>query len=212
MARKSRTNPSPSRTRSSSENPSSPLAGAKSDAYRLISRRTRTRKNIQDRLRQRGHSEDVIQQTLESLSELGYVDDAAFAREWCRYRLESRPLGARALQQELFQKGIRPQLAETAVREAFEQVSEAELAKNLAERRLGKGSGLQTPKDIQRLRDFLLRRGFSVDAVRDALSSANLLMDSEFAHSDSPPQSNSLQTTFSTSPWENNPENEPHEA
>jgi regulatory protein len=165
---------------SSSEKASSPLAEAKSDAYRLISRRTRTRKEIQDRLQQRGHAEGVIEETLQSLSDLGYVNDAEFAREWCRYRLESRPLGARALQRELFSKGVSTELAEAAVQEAFEHVSEADLAKRLAAKRMKNGFDAKTPKDVKRLREFLLRRGFSFESIEEAISSVDASSFPEF--------------------------------
>jgi regulatory protein len=179
MTRTRRKKPSSS-SPSSSEKASSPLAEAKSDAYRLISRRTRTRKEIQDRLGLKGHAEGVIEETLQSLSDLGYLDDAAFAREWCRYRLESRPLGARALRRELLSKGVSTELAEAAVQETFEQVSEAELAVRLAAKRTKNGFDTQTSKDVKRLREFLLRRGFSFESVREALSSVDASPFAEF--------------------------------
>ncbi|MFQ5912269.1 MAG: regulatory protein RecX [Nitrospinota bacterium] len=150
----------------------SEFESAKADAYRLIARRTRTRNEIRGRLRQRGHREDVIEQTLADLADLGYLDDSAFAREWCRYRLEGRPLGVRGLRRELFEKGVPADIAEGAVKEVFENVDEAELAKRLAMQRVEKGLDVQNAKGIRQMRDFLLRRGFSINSVNEALAAA----------------------------------------
>ncbi len=168
--RRKRRPPSPSSA--SSGPPSSAHESAKADAYRLIARRTRTRKEVRGKLRQRGHREEVIEETLDSLTDLGYLDDAAFARDWCRYRLEARPLGVRGLRQELFEKGVPPDLAEEVLREAFENVDETELARRLATQRAEKGFDTQTAKGIKRMRDFLLRRGFSIESVNEVLAAA----------------------------------------
>lgn len=170
MPRTPRTRRSPSPPPPPDGSAPAALDCAKEDAYRWIARRTRTREEVRAKLRRRGHREDVIEETLTHLAGLGYVDDAAFAREWCRCRLESHPVGARALRRELIEKGVAPALSEAALAEAFEGADEADLATRLALERAGKGLDLQTPKGLRRLRDFLLRRGFSSESVHEALA------------------------------------------
>jgi regulatory protein len=148
------------------------LESAKAEAYRLIARRMRTRKEIQSRLRQQGHREEVVEETIKSLHELGYVDDAAFALEWCRCRLEDRPLGRRGLLRELSERGVPREIAEGAVNEAFASVEESQLAEGLIRRRAEHGVDLRSPRDTRRLKAYLLRRGFSIDSVKEALAAA----------------------------------------
>ena len=148
------------------------LESAKAEAYRLIARRMRTRKEIQTRLRQQGRLEAVVQETIKSLHELGYVDDAAFALEWCRRRLEDRPLGRRGLLRELSEKGVPREIAEGAVNEAFAGVEESRLAEGLIRRRAENGIDLRSPRDTRRLKGYLLRRGFSIESVNEALAAA----------------------------------------
>ena len=81
---------------------------------------------------------------------------------------------------ELSSKGVSPELAEAAVQEAFEHVSEAELTKRLAAKRMKNGFDAQTPKDVKRLRDFLLRRGFSFESIEEALSSVDSSSSADF--------------------------------
>ncbi len=148
------------------------IESAKAEAYRLIARRMRTRKEIQTRLRQRGHREAVVEETIKSLHELGYVDDAAFALEWCRRRLEDRPLGRRGLLRELSERGVPREIAEDAVNEAFAGVEESQLAEGLVRRRAENGIDLRSPRDTRRLKGYLLRRGFSIESVNEALAAA----------------------------------------
>ena len=175
MSRTRPTKPSPS----FSSRPTGPkgrdltaLESAKAEAYRLIARRMRTRKEVRTRLRQRGHREAVVEETLESLHELGYLDDAAFARELCRRRLEDRPLGRRGLRRELSERGVPREIAEGAVNEAFDDVEESRLAEGLVRRRAENGIDLRSPRDIRRVKGYLLRRGFSIESVNEALAAA----------------------------------------
>ena len=62
------------------------------------------------RLARAGFDGARIQAVLERLRGAGYVDDAAFARYWVEQRQSFRPRGARLLQAELRQRGIRAPL------------------------------------------------------------------------------------------------------
>ncbi len=164
--------PSPSESPASGRGPADTVESAKSDAYRLLARRPRTRKDVRTRLEQRGHPEEAVRISLNDLSELGYVDDLGFSREWCRQRMESRPLGARGLRRELVQKGVAPSIAEEAIEEIFAVENEGLIARRLILARLEKGHQMTSPKDIRRMKGFLVRRGFSPDTVHWALSAA----------------------------------------
>ena len=164
--------PSPSESPASGSGPADTVESAKSDAYRLLARRPRTRKDVRTRLEQRGHPEEAVRITLNDLSELGYLDDRGFSREWCRQRMESRPLGARGLRRELVQKGVAPSIAEEVIEEIFAIENESLIARRLVRARLKKGNEITSPKDIRRMRGFLVRRGFSPDTVNRALSAA----------------------------------------
>ncbi len=147
------------------------VESAKSDALRLIARRPRTQKEIRTRLKERNHSEKTIQITLNDLSDLGYLDDLSFSREWCHQRMESRPLGARGLRRELILKGVSSSVAEEAINEVFAAQNEHLVIKRLVIKRIEKGHKITGLKEIRRMKDFLARRGFSMDTINHVLSS-----------------------------------------
>jgi len=140
------------------------LLAAKQVATRQLSYRPRSVTELRQTLGQRGFGSHIIDQVIERFSELGYLDDADFARRWIQTREQLAPRGTRLLKQELRQKGINADLADEAL--AVADLDELETATRIAERRLPKMSGLDRDTQRRRLAGYLERRGFSHDIVR----------------------------------------------
>ena len=68
--------------------------------------RPRTVDETRRRLRHLGYRADLVEQAVARLVELGYLDDAAFARAWVESRDRSRPRGEVALRRELRARGV----------------------------------------------------------------------------------------------------------
>ena len=116
------------------------------------------------------------------LAELGYVDDAAFARWWGEQRDRHAPRGRRLIEAELRRSGVPRDVIETYRDEhadperAPEDVglpgTEAERARDALARHL-RGRPLPVdPKARQRIGMFLVRRGFEPETVRTTLRDA----------------------------------------
>jgi regulatory protein len=84
-------------------------------AARFLEARPRSSDEVRRRLRDAGYRAELVEGTLERLTELGYLDDAAFARGWVESRDRARPRGARALRDELRRKGVAAADAEAAL-------------------------------------------------------------------------------------------------
>jgi regulatory protein len=143
---------------------------AKDAALNYLSVRARSRKEIVDKLTQKGYDKDIVAQVTDDLEEVGLVNDSEFSRAWVKERLHIRPRGRRMLGQELWQKGIAKEVAEKAIQEAFEKVDEGQLAIELLKKRLSRYQGLDKNKAKRRMTDFLLRRGFDWETVKEALT------------------------------------------
>ncbi|HEX3302271.1 MAG TPA: regulatory protein RecX [Thermomicrobiales bacterium] len=140
------------------------LLAAKQVATRQLSYRPRSISELRQTLGQRGFGPQIIDQVIERFSELGYLDDADFARRWIQTREQLAPRGTRLLKQELRQKGIDTDLADEALADA--DLDELDAATRIAERRLPKMTGLDRDTQRRRLAGYLERRGFSHDVVR----------------------------------------------
>lgn len=73
---------------------------------RFLEARPRSADEVRRRLREAGYRPDLVEGTVVRLTELGYLDDAAFARAWVESRDRARPRGARALRDELRRLGV----------------------------------------------------------------------------------------------------------
>lgn len=151
-------------------------------AVGYLGTRPRTRWETERRLRRAGAVEPVIAETVERLAELGYLDDAAFARWLGEQRDRHAPRGSRMIEAELRQHGVprevieayRGEHAAPERRPEDEGVpgSESERAADALARHL-RGRPLPSdPKALQRIGMFLMRRGFDPETVRAAIREA----------------------------------------
>ena len=148
-------------------------------AVHFLGTRPRTLWEVERRLRRAGADDAVIGATAERLGELGYLDDAAFARWWGEQRDRHAPRGLRMIEAELRQHGVPRDVIEAYRDEhaAPERVPEDEGLPSDEDDRArealaGHLRGRPLPTDrkaLQRVGMFLVRRGFDPDVVRSTL-------------------------------------------
>lgn len=158
-------------------------------AVRFLGTRPRTGWELERRLRRGGVEEPVIAATTARLADLGYLDDAAFARWWGEQRDRHGPRGRRMIEAELRQHGVPRDVVE-AYREEHAAperrpedeglpATEAERARDALERHL---RGRPVPTDqraLQRLGMYLMRRGFDPETTRTAIRDAGAELEAE---------------------------------
>ncbi|MBK9306171.1 MAG: regulatory protein RecX [Nitrospira sp.] len=130
-------------------------------AIRFLAHRDRTTVQVEQFLTSRGVSSLRAKQAIRRLSELRYLDDAAFARRYAEKRLASRPVGLERLKAELQAKGIADRLADQVVADAFRTVNEDTLAHRVLKAAQRRGRRL-TPTQAGRL---LHQRGFAEETI-----------------------------------------------
>jgi regulatory protein len=155
------------------------LQRAKQQAFRLLTYRSQTSSELSERLRQRGFTTMVIAEVLRQLAVDGYIDDRRVAREWLRYRLQTKPLGRRRVAWELQKRGLGPELVQEVLREVYSEVDEARLARQAARKYLHSRGLPRLPRERQRCLRYLLGLGFDIDTVTSALAALNALDDGD---------------------------------
>jgi regulatory protein len=127
-------------------------------AIRLLGVRPHGEVELRRKLARRGCPPEHVDEALERVRRLGYLDDGAFARALVAYRVGGR--GAAMIAAELAARGVDREVAA----EALAEVSEADQV--AAARRL---AARAPSADRQRVAARLQRRGFAPDVIRTAL-------------------------------------------
>jgi regulatory protein len=139
---------------------------AKAKAMRYVARRARTITEVRRKLREKEHPEPAIDVAVARLEELGYLDDADYAREYVRSRFASKGYGPVRLRQELKRRGV----GKHQIEDALLLMDEGELldaAREHARKRWPRLSDEDDPyRRRQKLNAYLRRRGFSYDVIR----------------------------------------------
>ena len=137
--------------------------------------RARTRRELADKLRSRNVPDEVATRLLDRFTEVGLIDDAAFARLWVESRQSSRGLAKRALSDELRRKGVDAEI----VREAVDEVDPADeeaAARRLVRKKLPSLRKVDNTTATRRLVGMLARKGYSAGlafaVVKDELGAA----------------------------------------
>ena len=135
-------------------------------ALLFLSYRARSESEIRQNLSKHEIPSDVIEQTLERLSENRLADDHQFARAWVENRNTFRPRSRRALQMELRQKGLSDETSQSAL-------------EGLDEEALAYEAGLKKARRLQseewsgfrkKLSEHLARRGFPYSVIASVVS------------------------------------------
>lgn len=130
----------------------------------LISRRPRSVWEAQDYLRRKEYDEGLIERVIARVTQLGYLDDVAFAQRWVENRRLLKPISRQKLLYELRQKRVSDEAIELALAEDAKENDERATLRTLVERKRR-----QYP-DSQRLMQYLARQGYKYDDIKAVLS------------------------------------------
>ncbi|MBI3804870.1 MAG: regulatory protein RecX [Nitrospirae bacterium] len=150
---------------SGTETQSELIDRAKQTAYRMLSYRDRSIKEIETKLAQKGYSEAVVTLVIASLKEANYLDDDRFAHQWVRLRTEHRHLGPLRLKRELQEKGLSPEITEEAIQRLSTEGDPVAPAEAALRRRFKDPASLRDMKTRQRAYAFLQRKGFTTETI-----------------------------------------------
>ncbi len=147
-------------------------------AARFLEARPRSIAEVRRRLTGAGYRPDLVEAAIARMTELGYLDDAGFARAWVESRDRAHPRGEHALRQELRLKGIDRETVDAvlgerrAARDADPEAASADerAAANLLERNARALDRVADPRRRrQRAYALLARHGFDPSVASAAL-------------------------------------------
>jgi regulatory protein len=153
-------------------------------AARFLEARSRSVDEVRHHLARAGYRTELVESAVARLTDLGMLDDAAFARLWVESRDRARPRSESALRRELAQKGIDRELADEILEErralgggdvADESSDGADMraAARLLHRKAAALARVADHRERRRRAYALLaRNGFDPDVCREAVNRA----------------------------------------
>lgn len=99
---------------------------AEKKAYRLLTFRAHSEKELRAKLRGGGFAEPIVDGVIEKCRVLGYLNDGSFARQRARELAISRLAGDRRIAVDLRERGISEELCRQAIEEVRGELSEGE--------------------------------------------------------------------------------------
>ena len=153
-----------------------PEAVARAIVLRQLSMAPRSRAQLEKKLRQRGCDDAVAQRVLDRMTDVGLVDDEAYAEMLVRSKQSTKGLARRALAHELRQQGIAQEIADDALDDIGVEDERAK-AEELVAKKLRTMHGLEPDVQARRLAGLLARKGYSGEVawpvIREAVNNAS---------------------------------------
>ena len=142
------------------------LTKARKRALYLLTDMDRTEKELHDRLKKAGYSENTIARTMEYVRSFGYIDDKKYAEKFIDFAKGKKSRVRIAY--DLAQKGVPRDIID----EAFESAGdwdEKELIHALAEKKL-RNMDVTDPAAYRKVMSYLARKGFSGSDIISVLN------------------------------------------
>ena len=141
---------------------------ARSVALDYIAYQARTEQEVRRKLARKGFPEHVADEAVERMRELGYLDDADYARAYARGRLAGRGHGPQRIRNDLRKRGVAAKTIDAVLDELVERDDLRETALHHGRKRWVRLQREEDPlKRRKKLSDFLVRRGYDFDLIRE---------------------------------------------
>ena len=134
-------------------------------ALRLLERMDRTEAQLRRKLSELRYPEEIVEEAIAYVKSFHYLDDARYARQYIESRRETESL--RQMRSALAQRGIGRSLLEEILQETEPPREEEQISRWLAKRQFHPDEADE--KERERMYRFLLRKGYSWEAVRRAV-------------------------------------------
>jgi len=137
-------------------------------ALNLLSARPYSVKALHRKLIQKEYPAADADDAIRRLVDAGLLDDAKFAEQYARSKILSTGASKRRLQQDLYRKGIKPDVATNAITQVIddEEIDTAAVVERVARKKLAQLGDLEPLVLRRRLFGFLARRGYDVDEIK----------------------------------------------
>lgn len=139
---------------------------AKNKALKFLSYRQRSEKEVVDKLKKEGFSQEIIDKTVEFLKGYNLIDDLNFAKNFVMDKSNINKYGPERIKYELYMKGIPESIINKSLEDYDDEYS---VALELARKKINSYKNDNKSAIYRKLGGFLQRRGFSYECILKVL-------------------------------------------
>ena len=141
-------------------------------ALHLLAARPYATRALHRKLIQKKYSAADADDVIRRLVDNGLLNDERFAEQYARSKMLSTGASKRRLTQDLYRKGIKGDIATSAIANVIEQdeIDPAAVIERVARKKLAQLGNLEPVVLRRRLFAFLARRGYDVDEIKRVVS------------------------------------------
>lgn len=146
-------------------------------ALNYLSYALRSEKEVKDDLIEKEY-EDHIESVIEKLKAQRLINDLEYAKSYVRTAANINRKGPRVISQELQKRGIDELKIEDALVE-YPDVQQIENAEALIQKKWKKSSKTSQRDKVQKVKAYLMQKGYSNDIIQEALNQVDTEMDED---------------------------------
>lgn len=141
-------------------------------ALNLLSARPYATRALHRKLIQKQYSAADADDAIRRLVDNGLLNDAKYAEQYARSKILTTGASQRRLQQDLFRKGIKADVATIAIAAVLDEegIDPAAVVERVARKKLAQLGDLEPLVRRRRLFAFLARRGYDIDEIKGVVS------------------------------------------
>lgn len=130
----------------------------------------KTEKEMSDKLRSKGYSEEAIISAIEKAKEYNYINDDYYIECYMRSKAIPSKWGEQKIISNLYQKGIEVNVIKEKLQEIYSEDDKYNNAYSLAQKKLTTIKEEDINKKKQKLNAFLLGRGYKYDIISKVIN------------------------------------------
>lgn len=142
---------------------------AKKVAFRYLSYKPRTEKEVIKKLREKMISTSSINTVMNFLKELNYINDEEYSKRFLESTLRLKPSGKRNISLKLRKKGISREITDKILKEEYKPDNETSKAIDVYRKYLKKLKAKSSEEKKQKCFRYLISKGFDYETVREVM-------------------------------------------
>ncbi len=147
---------------------------AKASAYKFLSYRQRSKKEMITKLKQKKLPDTAINKVIKLLEEQKYLNDEIFADNFVKEQIRNKKAGRRTLIGKLLEKGISREISETVVSENYPANEEFAAAEKVLAKFIRTGKFKNDYDKKSKCFRHLISKGFDTDTANTLLTKSDI--------------------------------------